>query len=151
MRTRIPKQLHLAALALLIVGSGVIVAACQTGDSWINVVQKAGLESTTRIEILKSTSESPTNFVMMTTINDSATIQELVEELDRRSALGPPAACLPQYQLRFQLADGQVEEFDYYCEDGTSFLRGSQLFWRMQEIQPPTEFDLLMARLVAGT
>jgi hypothetical protein len=132
-------------------GSAMIMAACQPGPSWINVVRETGLATTTRIEILKSTSDAPTDFVLMTAISDSATIQELVKDLNRRSMLGPPAACLPQYRLRFRLADGQVEEFDYYCEDGTSFLRGSQLFWHMQEIQPPTEFDLLMARLVAGT
>jgi hypothetical protein len=138
------------ALALLLAGSAMGLAACQTSLRGINVAREAGLASATTIEILESAAESPTDFVLRTTIGDPGTIQEVVKELDRRMPLGPPAVCLPQYRLRFRLSDGRVEEFDYFCEGGTSFLRGSQPFWKMQQVQPPAEFDLLVRRLAAG-
>jgi hypothetical protein len=142
-------RLSWMALALLMAGGAPVLIACQANLGGINIVREGGLAGTTQIEILESPAEAPTDFVLRTTIADSVTTEQLVKMLDRRLPLGPPAACLPQYRLRFRLADGRVEEFDYFCEGGTSFLRGSQPFWKMQEIKPPAEFDALMQRVVA--
>ncbi|OIO91469.1 MAG: hypothetical protein AUK03_11000 [Anaerolineae bacterium CG2_30_64_16] len=136
-------------IALLIAGGVAMLAACQPSLGGINVVREAGLASTTTVEISERANKPGTDRLRQGAITDPATVQGLVKTLDQRLPLGPPAECLPQYRLRFQLADGRAEDFDYFCEDGASFLRGSQTFWKLQQIQPSAEFDELMQRAVA--
>ncbi len=61
----------------------------------------------------------------------------------------PKAACIPEYELRLQLAGGVVQKLGYSCQ-GTSFLRGDQPAWREQDAQPPAAFDRLMSDLLAA-
>lgn len=125
----------------------VSLSGCQAGA--MNVTREFGLASATAVEISELANKPGMDHLRRATFSDPATVAALVQALDRRLPLGPPAVCLPQYRLRFQLAGGQTQEFDYFCEDGASFLRGSQPSWSMQEVRPPAEFDQLMQRLAA--
>ena len=125
--------------------------ASLTGQG-INVTREFGLAGATAVEISELANKPGMDHLRRATFSDPATVAQLVHLLDQRLPLGPPAACLPQYRLQYQLADGRTEGFDYFCEDGASgasFLRGSQPAWRMQEVRPPAEFDLLVQRLAA--
>ena len=61
----------------------------------------------------------------------------------------PKARCVPEYELRFQLASGVVQKLGYSC-GGASFLRGDQPAWRDVDAQPPAAFDQLMSDLLAA-
>jgi hypothetical protein len=137
------------SLALLLAAGLALLAACQTGLGGINVVREAGLASTTAVEISELANKPDMDRLRQGVITDPATIEQMVKALDRRLPLGPLAQCPPTYRLRFRLADGRVEELDYFCQGGASFLRGSQPFWKQQEIRPPTEFDELMQQVVS--
>jgi hypothetical protein len=137
------------ALAMLLATDVVLLAACQTGLGGIDVAREARLASTTAIEISEQANKPGMDRLRQGAVTDPATIDQLVKSLDRRLPLGPLTECLPQYRLRFRLADGTTEEFGYFCEGGASFLGGSQPFWKSQQIQPPAEFDALMQRVVA--
>jgi hypothetical protein len=137
------------ALALLVAGGLTGLAGCHPGFDGINIAREANLAATTAVEISEQANKPGMDRLRQGTITDPATIAQLVKALDRRLPLGPLAECLPRYRLRFRLADGRAEDLDYFCEGGASFLRGSQSFWKQQEIQPPAEFDELMQRVVA--
>ena len=145
-----PVRWHWMALALLLATSATLLTACQAGLGGINVVREAGLASTVAVEISEQANKPGMDRLRQGTITDPAMIGQMVKALDQRLRLGPLAQCVPDYRLRFRLADGRAEEFDYFCEGGVSFLRGSQPFWKQQEIRPPAEFDELMRRAVAG-
>ena len=136
-------------VTLLLVSIVVMLGACQAGPGGLNVARVANLAATTAIEISEQANKPGMEPPRQSAITDPATIQQLVKALDRRLPLGPLAQCLPGYRLRFRLADGRAEDFDYFCEGGASFLRGSQPFWKQQEIRPPAEFDELMRGVIA--
>jgi hypothetical protein len=136
------------ALALLLAAGVALLAACHAGLGGVNVVREAGLASTVAVEINEQANKPGMDRLRQGTITDPATIAQLVKALDRRLPLGPLVDCLPEYRLRFRLADGKAEEFGYFCKGGASFLQGSQPFWRHKQIQPPAEFDELMQRVV---
>jgi hypothetical protein len=144
-----PARWHRTALALLLAAGIALLDACQAGLGGINVVREAGLASTTAVEISEQANRPGMGALRQGAITDPATIEQLVVALDRRLPLGPLAQCPPEYRLRFRLSDGRTEEFDYFCEGGASFLRGSQPFWKQQGVRPSVEFDALMQRLVA--
>jgi hypothetical protein len=149
MGIRRPARWHWMALALLLATGVAPLAACQTGLGGINVVREAGLASTVAVEISERANKPEMERLRQGTITDPETIEQLVKALDRRLPLGPLADCRPDYRLRFRLADGRAEDFDYLCGDRASYLGGSQPFWKLQAIQPPTEFDALMQRAAA--
>jgi hypothetical protein len=136
-------------LGLLMTSTVMLVAACQTGLGGVNVVREAGLASTVAVEIHEQANKPGMDRLRQGVITDPAMIGQMVKALDQRLPLGPLAQCPPDYRLRFRLADGGAEDFDYFCQGGASFLRGSQPFWRQREIQPPAEFDELMQRVVS--
>lgn len=138
------------AIALLIASGAAVLTACQTGLGGVNVVREAGLASTVAVEISERANKQGMDRQRQGIITDPGTIDQLVKALDRRLPLRPLADCLPDYRLRFRLADGRAEEFDYLCGDGASLLGGSQPFWRQQAIRPAVEFDELMRRALAG-
>jgi hypothetical protein len=115
----------------------------------LNVTREFGLTGASAVEISELANKPGMEHLRSATFRDSATVTQLAQALDQRLPLEPPAVCLPQYRLRFRLADGRTEEFSYFCEDGASFLRGSQPAWRTQEVRPPAEFDRLMQTLAA--
>jgi len=144
-----PARRRWLALALLFATGAALLGACQTGFGGINVVREAGLAATTAIEIREQASKPGMDQLRQGAITEPATIEQMVKALDRRLPLGPLTECLAQYRLRFLLPDGRAEEFDYFCEGGASFLRGSQPFWKVQQIQPPAGFDEVMRRALA--
>jgi hypothetical protein len=157
MSTQKLARLRWTALVLFLAG-GAVVVACQPSPSTtvpagegggVNVAREARLAETTQLEILEQTGDAVANYTLRATITDQAAIAAVVKELDRSLPLGPRARCIGKYLLRFAVA-GATQEFEYFCQDGTSFLRGGQPFWRERQVQPPGEFDQLMARLAAG-
>jgi hypothetical protein len=144
-----PARWRWMALALLLATGVALPAACQTALGGINVVRETGLTATTAVEISEQANRPGMDRLRQGTLTDPAAIEQLVKALDRRLPLRPLTECLSQYRLRFRLADGTSEDFGYFCESGSSFLRGSQPFWKQLQIQPPTEFDELMQRVVA--
>lgn len=145
---RRPVGLDLLVTALLVAGCMVVLAACGQPSGRINVVQVADLAQTTQLEIAELVTEPQMDYVHRLTITDASSIHQLTTALDRDLPLGPRARCLGQFRLRFYLATGQVQEFEYYCEGGVSFLRGGQTFWRGQQVEPPAEFDQLIQHLL---
>ena len=69
------------------------------------------------------------------TVSDPSVLGRLTAALDADLPLGPLVDCLARYRLSFVLATGEVQVLDYYCEGGTSFLRGEQAFWSGQQVQ----------------
>lgn len=136
-------------IVILILACVVLLTACQSGFNGINVVRVADLAITRAVEVQELTYGQGADRLSQGVISDPVTVQQLVKSLDRRLPLEPLADCLPQYRLRFLLADGRAEEFGYLCNGG-SFLQGDQPFWRRRQIQPPAEFDLLMQKILEG-
>lgn len=152
-------KLRWGVLTLLIVSCIVLTNACQSspptispagGEGGVNVAREAALAGTTKLEILEQSGNAPTDYKLQATIADRTTIAAVVAALDRPLALGPRARCIGKYILRFTVA-GETQEFEYFCQDGTSFLRGGQSFWQGMQVQPSGEFDQLIIRLAAGS
>jgi hypothetical protein len=144
-----PARWRWMALALLLATLVAPLSACQAGLGGINVAREAGLAATTAVEISEQANKPGMDRLRKGAITDPATIRQLVNALDRRLPMGPLMDCLPQYRLRFRLADGRTEEFDYFCEGGAPFLKGRQPFWKLQQIHPSAEFGELMQRVIA--
>ena len=136
------------AAALLIVGCLLVSVGCRAGPGEVNIARQTDLVRATQLEILERSEGSQTAYVSRSTVTDRATIRKAVAALDRSLRLGPRAACLAQYRLLFRLDDGRAQEFAYFCQDGTSFLRGDQAFWRDAQVAPPPAFDELMKSLL---
>ncbi|MFN8474914.1 MAG: hypothetical protein U0822_22190 [Anaerolineae bacterium] len=138
---------HWVALAIVLTA---FLAGCQadTGAGQahgsVNVVQAAGLDQTTQLEIIQTTPVGQAGAARVLT--DTASIQPFIAALNQELPLRPRSRCLGQYRLRFHLSNGQVQEFEYFCQGGASFLRGDQAFWVGQEVGPPPEFDRLVQR-----
>ena len=115
---------------LLIAAGPVLLAGCGAGQGGLNVARVAKLSGAVRLEILERDESSLTSYASRGDVAEQAAIQKAAALLDKPLPLGPRARCLGQYQLRFHLADGKVQEFEYFCQDGTSFLRGDQSFWQ---------------------
>ena len=111
----------------------------------VNPVVGAGLAGTVSVEILELV-ETPggLEYEPRSTLSRADDVAALVTALDMDLPLQPSSRCIPRYRLRFRLADGRAEEFDYFCEDGQAFLGGSQAFWNLQQVTPPQGFQELM-------
>jgi hypothetical protein len=127
----------------------IVLVACAARSSQVNVVRSAGLAETTSLEIAELVTEPNTDYVDRLTVTDADTLLELVGTLDKDLPLGPRARCLGQYRLRFHLQSGQVEEFEYFCQEAP-FLRGSQAFWAEKQVEPPAEFVTALRDLLAA-
>ena len=123
-----------------------LCAACQSGGGNLNVARAASLSKAALLEILEG---DGTSYVSRRIIAEPSAIQALAGTIDSALPLGPRARCVGQYLLRFQGADGQVQEFEYYCQSGTSFLRGGQAYWRGLQVVPPAGFDAAVRVLLA--
>jgi len=139
-----------AAIMLLALGSLLAAAGCQGTAGQVNVVRAANLTQATQLTIAEQVSPGQTNYAPRLTVADEPTIRQLVSLLDRGLSLGPIARCLWQFRLRFSLATGGAQEFEYFCEGGASFLRGDQAFWQGQQVTPPAQFDDLLRGLLAA-
>jgi hypothetical protein len=120
----------------------------------INVVEEAGLEGASALEIVRvhthRRSEGKTiveqvSFDPVHTVRDPETLGQLVASLDAVLELIPQTVCTPEYSLRFTLSDGTPYDLSYGCDaDGGAILRGTQPFWREMDVHPPTEFNALL-------
>ena len=135
------------ALGLLLIWS-IGIAGCVPSRRTINVSKQASLAQISQLEIAELVIEPQTHYEHRLTVTDPSVLSRLTDALDADLPLGPMAECLAQYRLSFALATGAVQELDYYCEGGTSFLRGAQAFWSEQQVQPPAEFDSTMSDLL---
>jgi hypothetical protein len=133
---------------------GTVDAAGQVAELRVNVVREAGLEQTVKIEILELdlVSDSPTygEYVERLAIEDAQLLDQILDALDTDLQVAPKVACIPEIILRFQVADGGVQEFGYSCS-GASFLRGEQDFWQEKDYRPPAQFDGLLQAQLATT
>jgi hypothetical protein len=133
---------------------GMVDAAGQVVELRVNVVEQAGLEGTTRLEILELdlSSDSPTQgeYVERLAIEDPQLLDQILAALDTELEVAPKVACIPETTLRFHLADGRVQEFGYTCS-GASFLRGEQDFFQEKDYCPPEQFDALLQAQLATT
>jgi hypothetical protein len=138
---------RLLALVLLLIGS-CCASGCASLHPTLNVSEQAGLGQAQRLEIEELVSGPELRYVHRLTVSDPAVLRELSTALDADLALGPLVDCLARYRLSFVLATGEVQALDYYCDGGTSFLRGAQSFWSGQQAQPPAEFDAVLSNLL---
>ncbi|MBM4460598.1 MAG: hypothetical protein FJ011_23035 [Chloroflexi bacterium] len=138
------------AITLLALGSLLAAAGCQGTAGQINVMAAADLSKATQLTIAEQVSPGQTNYAPRLTITNEPTIRQLVNLLDRGLSLGPNARCQGQFRLRFSLATGGMQEFEYFCESGASFLRGDQAFWQGQQVTPPAQFDDVIRGLLAA-
>jgi putative hemolysin len=141
-------------------GPGETARATGTSDTpvpetWINLVELAGLADTVDIEILESAAVEFSGYVHRLTISDPDVVARIVAALDVEIQLRPvveDALCPGWYLLRFRLADGVVQEFGYGCDAGdTSVLRGVQGFWQGQDAEPPVQFSMLIQEQLAAS
>lgn len=137
----------LLVLGLLLIWA-IGIGGCVSSRRTINVSKQAGLAQVSRLEIAELVTEPQAHYEPRLTVSDPAVLSRLTVALDTDLPLGPLAECLAQYRLSFTLATGEVRALDYYCKDGTSFLRGAQAFWSGQQVQPPAEFDAAVSNLL---
>jgi putative hemolysin len=118
----------------------------------INLVELAGLRDTAEIEILEFAMADVSDYVHRLTIAEPGVIASIVAALDVELDLGPRVRCPASHLLRFQLADGSVEQFGYGCDaEAPVFLRGEQAFWNGQDAQPPEQFSALIQAQLASS
>lgn len=149
-----PSQLHLGLLLLLwLVGcTPVSVPPPSSADSakTINLAQAANLATTMQVEI-RMFDEVSGDYQPTTTITDPTVIATLIAPLDQELLLQPALFCTAQYELIFQVADGQALTFNYGCvaEEG-GFLQGGETPLQDQAIEPPAAFQEALTQQVGN-
>jgi hypothetical protein len=138
---------QLLALGLLL-SCAIGVCGCASSPRTVNVSEQARLAQASRLEIAELVAGPELHYVHRLTVTDPSVLSRLNVALGADLPLGPLAECLAQYRLSFVLATGEMQPLDYYCEGGTSFLRGTQAFWSGQQVQPPAEFDAVLSNLL---
>lgn len=111
-----------------------------------NLVESGDLRRTQAIEIGVFNPTSALPYPAAATVTDPAGVERFIEVLDQPLALGPAAACLDAYRLRFTLDDGSVREIGFACEGEPAVLRAE--FGGLQGRSLPAPADL--AALVAA-
>lgn len=119
----------------------------------VNPVALVGLAGATRIDILAFDSApgagAQPGYVQRLAVTDPATVGRILAALNVDMKSLPKAACIPEYELRFQLPGGAVKKLSYNCHD-SSFLRGDQPAWAEYDAEAPAAFDQLMSELLAA-
>ena len=119
----------------------------------VNPVALVGLAGATRIDILAFDSApgagAQPGYVQRLAVTDPATVGRILAALNVDMKSLPKAACIPEYELRFQLPGGAVNKLSYNCHD-SSFLRGDQPAWAEYDAEAPAAFDQLMSELLAA-
>jgi hypothetical protein len=112
----------------------------------INLAQAANLTTTTQIAVHRF-DEARGTYVLVRTIDDPAVVTAFIRELDQPLPLQPALFCTAQYELIFQLADGNALTFNYGCVgEEESFLQGGDTPLQDQAIVPPAAFQALVAQ-----
>lgn len=111
----------------------------------VNVAQAAGLAQTTEIDIGVFNTTAAAPYPSAATVSDPAIIAKIVGLLDQQLPVGPTAACMEAYRLRFKLTDGSVQEFDYFCEPDASLLSNDSVTeLKGKSIQAPPELATII-------
>jgi hypothetical protein len=115
-------------------------------------VERAGLRDTVEIEVMELNTWEPGDepYVHRLTVTDAEAVDALVSALDASLRVALKVECIPEYELRFHLADGTVQGFGYSCH-GATFIRGEQDFWEEEDYHPPDQFDALVRQHLAAT
>ena len=115
----------------------------------VNVAQAANLTQTTEIDIGVFDTTAATPYPSAATVSDPAVIAEIVGLLDQEVPVGPAATCMEAYRLRFRLADGVVQEFDYFCEpDGSILSNDSVSELKGKSVQAPAELAVIIRKQI---
>ena len=116
----------------------------------INLTALAGLDQTTRIDVLRREDRGDStavHFEQLFVITDDATIHTLVEALDGNLTLIRHAQCPARYTLVFHFRDGRQREFDYACQMASpSYLRGGQMYWQGKDVIAPDAFNRVIGK-----
>jgi hypothetical protein len=140
------------AKALAIIATAILMNGCAVvGLRGANPVEEAGLRDTVRIEVLEFNTWDPEAepYVHRLDIADPGPISELVDALDVGLKVVLKVGCVPEYQLRFHLKDGEAQTFGYSCH-GAAFLRGEQDFWEGEDYGPPEQFREALEELLSA-
>lgn len=135
------------ALGLLLIWA-IGIGGCVSWRRTINVSKQAGLAQVSRLEIAELVMEPEAHYEHRLTVTDPSILSRLADALDTDLPLVPLLDCPAEYRLSFVLATGEVQEMGYYCQEGPSFLNGTQAFWSGQQVEPPAEFDAAMSDLL---
>ena len=129
-----------------------LAVTIQLNGKSINLTALAGLDQTTRIDVLRredGDDSTAVHFEELSIITDDETIHALVEALDGDLDLEPRVRCPALYTLVFHLRDGRQHEFGYACEMASpSFLRGGQLYWQGKEAIAPDAFNRVLSDIL---
>lgn len=106
--------------------------------SAVNIVELAGLRSTTEIEMRRR--DATGAYALKTTVTDPARIKVIVDTLDVPVLPGPAASCLAIFQLVFVTPAGN-QAISTICGGNTRLIRGDQSFWQGQDANAPPEFS----------
>lgn len=125
----------------------------EDGLNSVNVVKAAGLEETVSIDIMElnlEPADEPYGHIL--TIDDTDSLDNIIEALDVNIRPGLRLACIPIYQLNFHLANGSTWLLEYSCgEDQGNFMRGGQPLIEGKDYVPPVAFNDLMRQHIQST
>ena len=120
-----------------------LVAGCGD-DASVNPYEALGLDRATNIEIAVAESADGATWI---TINDPDAVAAIAGSLDADVTV-IATECTPEYEVRFFLADGDIDTLGYRCDDEAR-LGGPQAFWEEGQAIAPGEFSSLVDPQIA--
>jgi hypothetical protein len=116
-----------------------------TSGATANLVELAGLDRAQSIEIGVFDTTAAVPYPAAATVADAAEVARFVALLDQPLPLGPAAACLDAYRLRFTLDDGSVREIGFACQTTPTVLRAEFSGLQGRSLAAPAELAALVA------
>jgi hypothetical protein len=110
----------------------------------VNPYEALGLDQTTNIEIAATGSADGATWI---TINAPDAVAAIAGSLDTDVTV-TAGDCTPEYEVRFFLADGDIDTLGYRCGDEAR-LGGPQTFWEDGQATAPAEFSRLVDPQIA--
>jgi len=120
---------------------------------YVNVVKEVGLVDAVALDIYELNLETTNEpYSLLLTISDQQRIAEIVSTLDIEIRSGLRVACIPIYELEFQLADGSTKKLEYSCGDQqANYIRSDQPALEGNDYIPPVAFNNLMEGHIQST
>lgn len=109
--------------------------------SAINVVELAGLRSTTAIEMRRR--DGTGEYVLKSTVSTASEINAIVDTLDAPVLPGPAATCQAIFQVVFVMPAGN-QTIGTICGGNSRLIRGDQAFWAGRDANAPPEFSTII-------
>jgi hypothetical protein len=106
--------------------------------SAINIVELAGLRSTTEIEMRRR--DATGAYILKSIVTTPAEITSIVDALDTPVLPVPAANCLAVFQVVFVTPAGN-QTIGTICGRNSRLIRGDQSFWAGQDADAPAEFS----------